>query len=57
MLERSADKEYIDLNLDRLISFTDVDSDFWGYYQIMEAANSHYYQKNDDFEIWTDLIK
>ena len=57
MLERNADKGYIDLNSDSLISFTDVDVNFWGYYQIMEAANSHYYQKNDDFEIWTGLIK
>ena len=52
MLERAADKEYIDSHIDELKQFNDISSDFWGYYQIMEAANSHSYDIYGSDEKW-----
>lgn len=55
MLERIPDKEYIDNNLDKLIDFIDVrDNTYWAYYDIFEAANTHYIRFINDFAKWVD---
>lgn len=55
MLERIPDKEYIDNNLDKLIDFEDVhDNTYWAYYEIFEAANTHYIRFVNDFAKWVD---
>ncbi len=55
MLERIPDKEYIDNNLDKLIDFVDVrDNTYWAYYEIFEAANTHYIRFVNDFAKWVD---
>jgi uncharacterized repeat protein (TIGR02543 family) len=40
MLGRVADEAYIDSNIDSLVQFTDLTSDYWAYYDIMEATNT-----------------
>ncbi len=55
MLERIPDKEYIDNNLEKLIDFIDVrDNTYWAYYEIFEAANTHYVRFVNDFAKWVD---
>ena len=55
MLERVPDKEYIDNNLHKLIDFVDVrDNTYWAYYEIFEAANTHYIRFVNDFAKWVD---
>ena len=55
LLERIPDKEYIDNNLDKLIDFIDVrDNTYWAYYDIFEAANTHYIRFINDFAKWVD---
>lgn len=55
MLERIPDKEYIDNNLDKLIDFIDVrDNRYWAYYEIFEAANTHYIRFVNNFAKWVD---
>ena len=52
MLGRTADQDYVDDNLRRLNTFLDVPRAHWAYYQIMEAANTHDYTKNNGIESW-----
>lgn len=55
MLERVPDKEYIDNNLHKLIDFVDVrDNKYWAYYEIFEAANTHYIRFVNNFPKWVD---
>ena len=55
MLERIPDKEYINNNLDKLIDFIDVrDNTYWAYYEIFEAANTHYIRFVNNFAKWVD---
>ena len=55
MLERIPDKEYIDNNLHKLIDFLDVrDNTYWAYYDIFEAANTHYIRFVNGFAKWVD---
>ena len=55
MLERVPDKEYIDNNLHKLVDFIDVrDNRYWAYYEIFEAANTHYIRFVNDFAKWVD---
>lgn len=55
MLERIPDKEYIDNNLHKLIDFVDVrDNTYWAYYEIFEAANTHYIRFVNNFAKWVD---
>ena len=55
VLERAADRNYVDSNRGSLPrSFTDIPVDYWGYYEIMEAANGHDFDKAAG-EIWTAL--
>lgn len=50
---RYADKEYINKNLSVLNKFTDLrNNSHWGYYEIMEAANTHKAVSNSDTETW-----
>ena len=41
LLGRVADEGYIDANLRRLTTFTDMNPKHWAYYDVMEAANRH----------------
>lgn len=41
LLGREADEDYIAGNGRRLVTFPDVSSRHWAYYQVLEAANSH----------------
>lgn len=52
MLIRSADKNYIGTNKDKVASFTDITNDHWAYYDIMEATTEHSYSKVNNNEIW-----
>ena len=50
---RHADKEYINKNLSVLNKFTDLkNNSHWGYYEIMESANTHKAVTNSDTETW-----
>ena len=55
MLGRSADKHYVDNNLDALVQFEDVSRNHWAYYQITEATNSHDYTTVNGDETWQTL--
>ena len=41
MLGREADEAYIDANIGRLTTFTDMNRRHWAYYAVIEAANTH----------------
>jgi hypothetical protein len=42
LLGWTADKSFVDANLNRLNTFSDMtDKNHWAYYAVMEAANSH----------------
>ena len=50
---RTADEDYINNNLSVLNKFTDLkNNSHWGYYAIMEAANTHMAVGNSENEIW-----
>lgn len=50
---RYADKEYINKNLSVLNKFTDLkNNSHWGYYEIMESANTHKTAVNSSGETW-----
>jgi uncharacterized repeat protein (TIGR02543 family) len=55
MLGRSADKTYINQNIEKLHLFPDVDRDYWAFYHIVEATNGHEYTKHDGLETWDKL--
>ena len=55
MLGRSADEDYVNLHEDDLRPFPDVGTDYWAYYQIVEATNAHDYTKEDNTESWIKL--
>ena len=54
VLGRSADRDYVDANMNRLNQFVDLtDNGQWFYYDIIEAANAHEYEKDyAGFETW-----
>ena len=52
MLERYFERSYVDSNKDSLNQFVDLTSSYWAYYDIMEATNSHDYDKTSDGETW-----
>lgn len=41
LLGRVADEDYIDANLRKLTTFTDMTTKHWAYYDVMESANAH----------------
>ncbi len=58
MLGRFGDQYFIRHNLNRMTQFTDLtDKDYWAYYPILEAANTHYTIAAWDSEIWKDLVE
>ncbi|WEK54177.1 MAG: InlB B-repeat-containing protein [Candidatus Cohnella colombiensis] len=57
MLERSSDNSYVDSNKDKLNQYVDLTSKHWAYYDIMEATNSHDYEKTSDSETWKSHTK
>lgn len=54
MLGRIADTQYVDGHADSLRHFSDVTGSHWAYYHVMEAANTHDYEKSGSQEIWKD---
>lgn len=53
--ERNADENFIDENISDLLNFSDVkDKGYWGYYAIMEAANTHDALIFNEIENWTE---
>lgn len=55
MLSRSADESFIDEHADEIRQFTDLNDSYWGYYNIMEAANAHDFTTENNTETWTAL--
>ena len=57
MLNRKADQDFVDRNLDKLLSFIDLNKDYWAYYPIMEATNGHDYIRstNKVDEKWQEV--
>jgi hypothetical protein len=59
MLERVADKEYIDANLSKMArTFIDIPTNHWARYDITEAANGHDFTKETpEKETWTGMYE
>lgn len=57
MLGRRADREFVDAAAKKgeLKAFTDLTSDHWAYYEIMEATNAHAHVLENGVESWTEL--
>ena len=57
MLNRKADQDFVDRNLDKLLPFIDLNKDYWAYYPIMEATNGHDYirSSNKVDEKWQEV--
>ncbi|MFI3226148.1 MAG: S-layer homology domain-containing protein [Clostridia bacterium] len=55
ILSRSADMDFIDENIDEMVTFYDVYSNHWAYGSILEASNSHDYKIVNDVEKWVSL--
>lgn len=55
VLMRTCDKDYVADNLSKLISYNDLTSAYWAYYDIHEASNAHDYKVVNDAEIWINL--
>ena len=50
---RNPDEEYINRNVSTLNKFTDLkNNSHWGYYDILESANTHKAVVSDDSEAW-----
>ena len=54
MLNRQADKQFIDNNRASIRQFYDLTDKYWAYYEIMEAVNSHEYTTTPE-ESWVKL--
>jgi hypothetical protein len=52
VLNRVADKDYIASNLSNLKTFSDMGTNHWAYYAVMEAANAHSATNTDGAENW-----
>ena len=55
MLGRTPDQSFVDRSLDRLVSFSDLNSSHWAFHPIMEASNSHGHIKAGGSEQWTGI--
>lgn len=55
VLERTCDKDYVADNLSKLISYNDLTSAYWAYYDVLEASNAHDYKVVNDVETWVSL--
>ncbi len=56
MLNRVADKEYIEENIDEVLTYPDLDKSHWAYYEILEASNWHDHKVENNTEFWTDIF-
>ena len=52
MLGRKADIEYVHTHTGDVRLFNDVSDTAWYYADVIEAANTHEYEKNDGEETW-----
>lgn len=52
VLNRVPDRAFIAGNLWGMVTFTDVPTSLWAYYDILEAANGHYCNYNTGTEAW-----
>ena len=53
LLEREADKEYLERYHQNITIFSDMkDKNHWAYYDVIEATNSHYGNYEDGKEVW-----
>ena len=52
---RTCDKDYVADNMSKLISYNDLTSAYWAYYDVLEASNAHDYKVVNDAEIWINL--
>ena len=57
MLDRQADMAYVIQHRAELNQFTDLTTEHWAYYTIVEATNEHNYKKPAIGEDWTSLKK
>lgn len=56
MLNRVADKEYIEANMEDVLTYPDLDKSHWAYYEILEASNWHDHKIENNVESWTDIF-
>ncbi len=56
MLNREADKAYIEANYDDVLTYPDLTADHWAYYEILEASNWHDHKVENNVENWTDIF-
>ena len=56
MLNRRADRAFIDGHAAAVRTFSDVPEAHWAYYDICEAANPHSYSRTDQTEVWENLF-
>lgn len=59
LFKRSADRNFIDANPDKLKSYKDLDKNSWAYYDLQDAANSRKYKRSSDSsldEIWLEIL-
>ena len=57
VLNRYADKDWVQANRQAIINFTDVNESHWAFYPITEATNGHDYTRKSDGknETWIQL--
>ena len=57
VLNRYADKDWVQANRQAIVNFTDVNENHWAFYPITEATNGHDYTRNSDGknETWIQL--
>lgn len=60
LFERSADKDYINDNQNKIKKFIDLDRSHWGYYELVEAANTHKYVRREAGKVderWLEILE
>lgn len=55
VLGRTADKAFINANIQGLHTFSDIPVGYWAYYDILEAANTHQCAGNVGSETWYNI--
>ena len=57
MLNRFADEDFVDHNLNKITNYTDIDKSHWAYYPVVEATNGHRYERkaNGKDETWFEI--
>ena len=57
MLNRFADEDFVDHNLNKITNYTDIDKSHWAYYPVVEATNGHNYDRkaNGKDETWFEV--